>query len=404
MGKLTCGKPLKEVNAEYIKRAVELFIKLSDGFETRSKTWNDCHKCFGDIHGSLKKSGYSRTLSPDEEEKARLYLMNYLASWGMYRGSSFVLQYDSNIYKDIIDIIFDKDYNVLWDLKYEDLKQNTSDVIIGKVCKIFNAIEKKLDEKRIFTMVEKVDWFNQYKKNKAKNNNTSNTKVSRTLVSKILLGTICCMPALDTNFNAIVGHTDKPLDETYLQFLFEMILKKGNSDDFDLKNNKNDYVFKELSKTYPEIPLMKIVDMAFFTIGDEKKFKKLFEKYVLYGQKPEKDKEWNEWVKLIKHFYYRINPNKKCTLNVAFLFNAEDYINNSKFIGICKELGYENPTKKDEKDTNKNVLDLDELMKKYIDKNKDNISSALERIIKKTKGRRERTGLRKNIFTTKATA
>ena len=380
MGKLKCGKPLKEVNAEYIKRAVKLFIKLSDdGFETRSKTWDDCHKCFGDIHGSLKKSGYSRTLSKDEKKTARLYLMNYLASWGMYRGSSFVLQYDSKIYDKVIETIFDKNYDSLWDLKYDDLKQNTED-IIGKVCKIFNLIEDKLKEKRLFTMVEKVDWFDQNKKN----NNTSNTKVSKTLITKILLGTICCMPALDTNFNTIVEHSSCKISN-YIPFLFEMILEKGNSDDFDLKNNKNDYVFKELSKTYPKIPLMKIVDMAFFTIGDEKKFKELFEKYVLYGQKPEKDKEWNEWVKLIKHFYYRINPNKKCTLNVAFLFNAEDYINNSKFIGICKELGCENPTKKDEKDTNKNVLDLDELMKKYIDKNKDNISSALERIIKKQK-------------------
>ena len=374
MGKLKCGKPLKEVNAEYIKRAVELFIDLSDGFETRSKTWDDCHKCFGDIHGSLKKSGYSRTLSPDEEEKARLYLMNYLASWGMYRGSSFILQYDGTIYDDVIKAIFDKNYDSLWDISYDCLEKNVNNerMLIKELIDIIDGI---LSVQRNFTCFEKIEWTG----------NKSSGKVSKTLITKILLGTICCMPALDTNFNAIVGHTDKPLDKTYLQFLFEMILKKGNSDDFDLENNKNDYVFKKLSKTYPKIPLMKIVDMAFFTIGDEKKFKELFEKYVLYGQKPEKDKEWNEWVKLIKHFYYRINPNKKCTLNVAFLFNAEDYINNSKFIGICKELGCENPTKKDEKDTNKNVLDLDELMKKYIDKNKDNISSALERIIKKQK-------------------
>lgn len=380
MGKLKCCKTLKAIDSKYIESAVKLFIGLSRGFETRSKTWDDCHKCFGDIHGRLKKSGYSRTLSKDEKEIARLYLMNYLASWGMYRGSSFVLQYDSNIYKDIIDIIFDKDYNVLWDLKCEDLKQNTSDVI-GKVCKVFNAIEKKLDEKRIFTMVEKVDWFNQYEKN----NNTSNTKVSRTLVSKILLGTICCMPALDTNFNTIVEHSSCKISN-YIPFLFEMILEKGNSDDFDLKNNKNDYVFKELSKTYPKIPLMKIVDMAFFTIGDEKKFKELFEKYVLYGQKPENDKEWNKWVKLIKHFYYRINPKEKCTLNVSFLFKAKDYMENAKSVEVFKELGCENPTKKDDSnDIKDDILDLNKKMEKYIDKYKPNIDSALERIRKKQK-------------------
>lgn len=376
MGKLKCCETLKAIDSKYIESAVKLFIGLSRGFETRSKTWDDCHKCFGDIHGRLKKSGYLRTLSKDEKEIARLYLMNYLASWGMYRGSSFVLQYDSNIYKDIIDIIFDKDYNVLWDLKYEDLKQNTSDVI-GKVCKVFNAIEKKLDEKRIFTMVEKVDWFNQYEKN----NNTSNTKVSRTLVSKILLGTICCMPALDTNFNTIVEHSSCKISN-YIPFLFEMILEKGNLSDYD--DNPCGYnVFEKLSEADSEFPLMKIVDMAFFTIGDEKKFKELFEKYILNGEVPNNNKKWNEWVKLIKHFYYKINPNNKCTLNVAFDYM---YMKNAKSVEVFKELGCENPTKKDDNnDIKDDILDLNKKMEKYIDKYKPNIDSALERIRKKQK-------------------
>lgn len=341
MGKLTCGKPLKEVNAEYIKSAVKLFIKLSRGFETRSKTWNDCHKCFGEIHGSLKKSGYSRTLSEDEEEKARLYLMNYLASWGMYRGSSFVLQYDSKIYDDVIETIFDKNYDSLWDISYDCLEKNVNNerMLIKELIDKINGI---LSDQRDFTYFEKIEWTG----------NETSGKVSKTLITKILLGTICCMPALDTNFNAIVGQTDKPLDETYLQFLFEMILEKGNLSAYD--DNPCGYnVFEKLSEDHPEFPLMKIVDMAFFTIGDEKKFKQLFEDYVINGQKPGGKKEWNEWVKLIKHFYYKIKKNDKCTLNVAFLLYEKDY--------------------------------LDELMKKYIDKNKDNIASAMERIRKKQK-------------------
>lgn len=314
MGKLTCGKPLKEVNAEYIKSAVKLFIGLSRGFETRSKTWNDCHKCFGDIHGSLKKSGYSRTLSKDEKKMARLYLMNYLASWGMYRGSSFVLQYDANIYDDVIETIFDKNYDSLWDISYDCLEKNVNNehMLIKELIDKINGI---LSDQRDFTYFDKIDWTGI----------KPSGKVSKTLITKILLGTICCMPALDTNFNAIVGHADKPLDETYLQFLFEMILKKGNSDDFDLKNNKNYYVFKELSKTYPEIPLMKIVDMAFFTIGDEKKFKQLFEEYVIKGSSsPQNDREWGDWVKLLKHFYCKNKKKGNFSLNVAFKYGNID--------------------------------------------------------------------------------
>lgn len=375
MGKIKCCKTLKAIDSKYIESAVKLFIGLSRGFETRSKTWDDCHKCFGDIHGRLKKSGYSRTLSKDEKEIARLYLMNYLASWGMYRGSSFVLQYDGTIYDDVIKAIFDKNYDSLWDVSYNDLYSNLQG-LKNLIAKLINKINKILRVQRDFTYFKKIDWTG----------NKTSGKVSKTLITKILLGTICCMPALDTKFNAIVGHTDKPLDKTYLQFLFEMILKKGNSDDFDLKNNKNDYVFKELSKTYPKIPLMKIVDMAFFTIGDEKKFKELFEKYVLYGQKPENDKEWNKWVKLIKHFYYRINPKEKCTLNVSFLFKAKDYMENAKSVEVFKELGCENPTKKDDSnDIKDDILDLNKIMEKYIDKYKPNIDSALERIRKKQK-------------------
>lgn len=393
MGKLTCGKPLKEVNAEYIKSAVELFKNLSDnGFETRSKTWNDCHKCFGDIHGSLKKSGYSRTLSKDEKKMARLYLMNYLASWGMYRGSSFVLQYDGKIYDKVIETIFDKSYDLLWDISYNDLKnslQNTQKNVKDLIVELIDKINGILKVQRDFTYFEKIGWTG----------NGTSGKVSKTLITKILLGTICCMPALDTNFNAIVGHSDKLSGdddalkayddalEDYLDFLFKMILNKGNLLDYDYDYNLCGYnVFEKLSQDHPEYPLMKIVDMAFFTIGDEKKFKKLFEKYVLKGEVPANNEEWNEWVKLIKHFYYKIDNNSEFTLNVAFLFNATDYINNNKFIEICKKLGCKNPTKKEKiKNDFVDVLDLNKLMEKYINKYKSNIASALERLRKKQK-------------------
>mgnify|MGYP003474138133 CR=1 FL=1 len=84
--------------------------------------------------------------------------------------------------------------------------------------------------------------------------------ISQTLVTKILLGTLCCIPAYDTYFcNAIKGKFNDFYDDYKIMNLLNFI-------------SENQDFFKELSEELSEeyktdYPLMKIVDMAYFTIG-----------------------------------------------------------------------------------------------------------------------------------------
>ena len=68
-----------------------------------------------------------------------LNLMNYLASWGMYRGSSFLREYDYTIHIDAVKILMDKKYLPLFDpeLWYNDM-QNYIDLVADAFCKIWD--------------------------------------------------------------------------------------------------------------------------------------------------------------------------------------------------------------------------------------------------------------------------
>lgn len=384
-----CKDFLKNIDADYIERAVDLFIDNSIGFETRSNTWDNCHNCFKDLH--ITKGDYSN-LSGFDKERARLYLMNYLASWGMYRGSTFVLQYDDKIYDDIIEIIFNSKYDDLWDLSYNFLKNNFK-YVVHKVIELIGELDAILAPYRNFTYFEKTDWIDKLQggNNNGQKNNSNEQKgqqsvyqveVSRTLISKILLGTICCMPALDTNFNSVTEYKNPPLNKYYLEFLFDMILKKGTGGIYDnsndnSKNKANMSIFEKLENKYKKdqkYPLMKIVDMAFFTIGDEKVFKGLFENYVLNGMLSANDEKWKAWVKLLKHFYRKIVPNGNVSLRVAFLYewsgNLKIEIKEKPDSKKCKQIEIDSKTFPSKNGNNGvKIVDLDSLIKKHIDDN-----------------------------------
>ena len=251
------GERIEVHDADKIKEAVNKFIGKEKGegdseyHFTRYKSWTRCHKYFLDI--KRKKYEY---LNDDEISRAQLELGYYLASWGMYRGSSFILQYDCSIFEKIIPIILDKAYDDLWDLPFEKINSKEKlESIKGSLVEIRNKINDKLKAYR--------DYYNQ-KKNELpddEKNDEQDKNISQTLVTKILLGTLCCIPAYDTYFcNAIRGQEST----------------KGKFNDFyddekivNLLNliSKNP-IFEKLRKEYhPKYPLMKIVDMAYFTIG-----------------------------------------------------------------------------------------------------------------------------------------
>lgn len=183
--------------------------------------------------------------NPDEKtfDLAALNLMAYLASWGMYRGSSFMLRCNYKVFVDLIKEL--KTYN--FD-PYNIEKNNPQEVV-----KCFNYIDNYLKP------IKK-----DYSRRKAPNDN-----IGTTLITKIMLGVFGITPAFDKFFvmglsthkefgfkktwyqktNKFEDAYDKLLD--FYRENKEVITKLG-------KDNKTDDV---------EIPPMRVIDIYFWKLG-----------------------------------------------------------------------------------------------------------------------------------------
>ena len=175
-------------------------------------------------------------------DKACLHMAFYLASWGMYRGSSFLLWKDYLIHKEVVKHLITKKH-----LQYLDFK-NISDESISEIIELCEWIRK---------------W---YADNAGKiNGKYKNFNVTDTLVTKIILGALGCIPAYDRYF--IEGLKNKNINPPKVSF-------KGikNLISFYEKNiTQFDNVSSKIDSNYKIIyPPMKLIDMYFWQIGFDK--------------------------------------------------------------------------------------------------------------------------------------
>jgi hypothetical protein len=196
----------------------------------RYKSWDNCFLAF---------STYQQT------EKEVLELAFYLASWGMYRGSSGLLQKNHLIHKGAVNIIFsEKNQSLKCNKKREVSKENINAILglknqlEGHYSGIFFA--KGVDKPKPITPTD-------------------------TLLSKIMLGTLGCVPAYDRYF--IVGLKEMKLrhngfNKDSLNELFDFI-------DFNKHEIENAQKYIK-TKTQSHYPFMKILDMYFWQIGYDK--------------------------------------------------------------------------------------------------------------------------------------
>jgi len=217
-----------------ITATIEKYLNgiITDEFH-RYKSWDNCHQSFSvsnqtDIH--------------------ILELAFYLASWGMYRGSSGLLQKNHLIHKGAVDILFSNEG--------QKLKCNSK-----------NEVNKsKVND--ILTLKDKLS--NHYKNIKFTKGADKPKPISPTdtLLSKILLGTLGCVPAYDRYF--IDGLKDRKMkntvfNDTSLNELFDFI--DNHKTEID---NAQKII---LTKTKKHYPAMKILDMYFWQIGYDKEVK-----------------------------------------------------------------------------------------------------------------------------------
>lgn len=139
----------------------------------RYKSWEHCYKAFSENRNTV-----------DEQtiDYLALHLAFYLASWGMYRGSSFLLQKDYKVHISVVKILQEHDYDDLCGISAENLRRDC-----------YLELLMELAERVRRSYAGELPSFD------GSENHTTDT-----LVTKILLGTLGCVPAYDRYYRSSV--------------------------------------------------------------------------------------------------------------------------------------------------------------------------------------------------------
>ncbi len=218
-----------------IKAANKFYMKLKEDPNARFRSWEHCYKCFHDARKNYPEVDYDYLC---------LQLAFYLASWGMYRGSSFLLQKDYKVHVPIVKELLKPRYDCLFGLECKELKKK--------------EIQNTLEDLESFMK----EYYDNIRKNVKSTEVKS--KLSTTLISKILMGTLGCVPAYDRYFIDGV----KELKITTGTYNKESLL--GLVGFYEDNRGKFEAAIGDMKVYDLSYPQMKLLDMAFWEIGFEK--------------------------------------------------------------------------------------------------------------------------------------
>ncbi len=151
------------LNADQINRAFNRFIQLRKS-NHRYASFDYCYNYFNSF------SNKSELAASENLEKSCLHLGFYLASWGMMRASSFLLQENLRFYIPIIKWLADYCPENIWNIDVDNYSNENVEVLIST----YNSLSQFVSDK--------------------------NQKII--LVTKIMLGVFGSTPAFDNNFTA----------------------------------------------------------------------------------------------------------------------------------------------------------------------------------------------------------
>ena len=219
---------------ELINAAQTFYDDASANENGRSRSWEHCYRVFRD----------TRTDPSPDCDYLSLHLAFYLASWGMYRGSSFLLQKDYNVHTPIVEEILKPEYDCLFGLACADLRDSEVQEMLETV---YNYIADHFEPIRDQVAGREVK-----------------SPVSAVLITKILMGTLGCVPAYDTFFGIGVkylGLEEKSYNEDSLLEL---------ADCYEAHNDRLEAARRGMQSDNLVYPQMKLLDMGFWQIGFER--------------------------------------------------------------------------------------------------------------------------------------
>lgn len=196
---------------EIMNSLIRQFDNIAEDKQSSDHEWEYCFKYF---------SG-----KPKDHDLGCLHLGFYLASWGMYRGSSEIRNFNHLVHQPIVEEVLLSSYDPLRGASLEELSQNID---------------------LVWTIAEKIRTLYP-----------STITVTDTLLTKVLMGTLGCTPAYDRYFKA--GAAQDGISQTFSRKGFNSLLQccQARSEGF-----------LQAQEKIPDYPVMRLVDMYYFARGE----------------------------------------------------------------------------------------------------------------------------------------
>lgn len=207
---------------------------LADPYH-RYLSWEHCYSHF---------QGLGSSTSEESIDTATLHLAFYLASWGMYRGSSQLLQKSYQVHKAVIRELLRLEFRPLWHLDVDSMDEDAPEVEL--------VLELARRLRRVYADMH--------------------VSPTDTLVTKVLLGTFGCIPAYDTLFVNGVTYWNEELTQ---EFQAKLPARFGMGSYHGLMRfyRENGREFAEARKFIAShsmnYPPMQLIDMYFWSIGNQ---------------------------------------------------------------------------------------------------------------------------------------
>jgi hypothetical protein len=222
--------------SEIKDHVLAFYSRIASDRHHRYRSWEHCFSHF------RRRTAFT---TQEHIDTAALHLAFYLASWGMYRGSSALLWKDYRIHQRAVSELLACRYDALWDVHFDEAARDsaTADLIVELSDVLRSAYRKEI------TTVD---------------GTSRDFDASDTLITKVLLGTMGCTPACDVYFIDGFRHEQKsPLrfGKRFLCQVFQFYREHQGA-------------FREAQSRIEEescirYPMMKLVDMYFWEIGSK---------------------------------------------------------------------------------------------------------------------------------------
>ena len=199
--------------------------------------------CFNYFQQFKENNRVKEIISERNLQQSCLQLGFYLASWGMLRGSSFLLEKSARVYSKLLKEIVGFDKNI-WDIDVDSYTEENIDLILGCKERIINSFGNKSQK----------NWD--------------------TLTTKIMLGIFANVPAFDENFKRFLKRTTicQTFNKKSLLGIKEFYDKDSNKKIINKYSKKiHSYDFLSGKETNRNYTKAKIIDMIGFIDGQKNK-------------------------------------------------------------------------------------------------------------------------------------